>query len=422
MTSIETILGIIIRDHQATWHDAKQAGFSKEIFYDARHVTIAEAIESLSAANITVDLVTVCDKVGASLTGMVIDLVTNAPVTINFEHLISQAAGWSRLKSMALDLTRLANEIIRGKTTEPFDGVILEIKELSERADAIQARETSGIQLTTAIESTIARVEQRIEDSMSGVRRGYKTGVASLDQSLSGLIGGRLYVVAARTSVGKTTFAAHMALHVMRQGGKPIFFTNEMDPEDLVEKWIAAEGKVNGQAMQTGDFKFDQLDRFQDGVKSLFKMNCVLDSKSGWSLDQLTAAIHRRVRRGNCDAVFVDYLQQVRVPRATTRQEQVSAASDAMKKISRDLNIPVICLAQINRESEKNGKPTMPTLANLKDSGSIEQDADVVMILHKGDISVPAMELFIAKNRYGRTGMINLKHIQSISSYEEIND
>jgi replicative DNA helicase len=146
------------------------------------------------------------------------------------------------------------------------------------------------------------------------------------------------------------------------------------------------------------------------------------DEKSGWNLDQLISVAHRSKSKSGADLIIVDYLQQVRVKGSTTKQEQVSKASDELKKLARDLNVPVIVLAQINRESEKSGKPMMPSLANLKDSGSIEQDADVVMILHKEDISLKEVELFVAKNRYGKTGTIKLNHIFAINSYEESND
>jgi replicative DNA helicase len=193
-----------------------------------------------------------------------------------------------------------------------------------------------------------------------------------------------------------------------------------MDKEDLIEKFIAAESKISTQKFQSGDMTDQELTRFVATSNELAKFKMCVDEKSGWDLDQLLAKVHRLHRLGQCDMVFVDYLQQVRVKSAKSKYEQVSIVSDAMKRLSRDLNIPVFGLAQINREAEKGSKEDIPNLSHLKDSGSLEQDADVVMILHKRDISEPELTLRIAKNRYGQTGDTKLKHIHQFNIYESM--
>lgn len=422
MTSFDSILGILIRDFDTTWNDAKLAGFSSDLFENPRSKAIAMKIEELHRNGISVDLLTLCSSMGSEFTGTLIDLVTNAPVSVNIEYLISQEVAWKSLKQIALDFSRVSQNIIKTNSVSPYEPFISTLKDLASKAESLYQETKSTYGMAEMLDSTIDRIRDRIEDHLIGKRRGYLTGIKPLDQNLSGLVSGRVYIIAARTSVGKTTFSAYLALQAMKQGATPLFFTNEMDKEDLVEKWVSHEGNLSNQALQTGDLTEEQLIRFEKGCKAISVFKCFTDEKSGWNLDQLVSVAHRVKKKSGVDLIIVDYLQQVRVKGSTTKQEQVSRASDELKKLARDLNIPVIVLAQINRESEKSGKPTMPTLANLKDSGSIEQDADVVMILHKEDISHEDVDLMVAKNRYGRTGVVHLKHKYRTNSYEERSD
>jgi replicative DNA helicase len=419
MTSFDSILGILIRDFTSVWKDAKAAGFSSDLFDNARSKVIALKIEEMERKGIPIDLVNMCTSLPSEYTGMLIDLTNNAPVEINFEYLISQEVTWKKLKEIALEFSRLSQTIMKSNSLEPYEPHVSNLKALVTKAEALYQESNSIHDMPSMVESSLDRIRDRIEDSILGKKRGYLTGIKPLDQNLAGLVAGRVYVVAARTSVGKTTFSAFLALQAMKQGASPLFFTNEMDREDLVEKWISHEGDLSNQALQTGELTEDQLNRLAVACKKLTDMRGFADEKSGWNLDQLISVAHRANKKSGVDLIIVDYLQQVRVKGSTTKQEQVSKASDELKKLARDLNVPVIVLAQINRESEKSGKPMMPTLANLKDSGSIEQDADVVMILHKEDIAHENVELMVAKNRYGRTGVINLKHKYRTNSYVE---
>jgi len=422
MTGIETVLGIVIRDFNDCWKNAKASGFSKELFQDPRHKKIAECIEAMADKGMPVDMATICEMVPKDLVGLVIDLTTNAPWSINYEFIIHQTAKWQKLKVMFTELVTMASNGYRALISESYEGYIYHINEITKKMNALVEESRTTYSRPEIAEAGIDRIRDRIEDSIEGKKSGYLTNIKALDACLSGLQPGRVYVVAARTSVGKTTFSAFLALEAMKQGANPLFFTNEMDKEDLFEKWVSNLGKVSNQALQSGNFTNEQLDRFSFGCAEFSKLNCMADEKSGWNLDQLISVAHRSKSKSGADLIIVDYLQQVRVKGSTTKQEQVSKASDELKKLARDLNVPVIVLAQINRESEKSGKPMMPSLANLKDSGSIEQDADVVMILHKEDISLKEVELFVAKNRYGKTGTIKLNHIFAINSYEESND
>jgi replicative DNA helicase len=270
------------------------------------------------------------------------------------------------------------------------------------------------------LESTLLRLEKRIIDKVSGVTRGISTGITKLDEHTGGLIGGRFYIIAARTSVGKTTFATFLALNAAKQNKNVLIFSNEMDAEDLVEKFISRVSSVNSKKIQTGDLSEDEQNRIFGAVKSLNDYKIGINQHYGWNLETLESEIYRCHASNKCDVVFVDYTQQVSVSKLRTKVEIVSEVATRLKKISRDLNIAVVGLAQINRDTEKFGqKPVIPGLANLKDSGALEQDADVVMILHKDDIAEKETVLRLAKNRMGETGIINLIHETSTNSYKQ---
>ena len=420
MKSTEAILGGVIRDYQDIWVVAKAAGFSQEIFDDGKQKEVAKAVITLSEKNIPVDLMTISEILPQEYLGYLIDLLDNAPITVNYEFLIRQVASWKKLKSIAFDMRVLSERILKASVSEASEGYVNQILELYKNAEEACSRGVSAHTVKESLESAIERIRDRIEDSLEGKKNGYLSNLKTLDSYISGFRPGRVYIVAARTSVGKTTFSSYLALQAIKQGAIPLFFSNEMDKEDLIEKWISSEGGVSNLALQSGDFRDDQLDRFTKGCKAVAAMQGLIDEKSGWNLNELQAVAYTSKNKFKTDLIIVDYLQQVRVKGSTSKHEQVSIASDAMKKMARDLNVPVIVLAQINRESEKSGKPMMPSLANLKDSGSIEQDADVVMILHKDDISFPAVELLVAKNRYGKTGKISLDHIFPVNAYQEV--
>jgi replicative DNA helicase len=324
------------------------------------------------------------------------------------------------MKSLVLVANDICHKIIQAKHSDTIDPFISDLKLLGEKAEKCVSGSESIASMPEILQSTIARIEERILLRSEGKTRGASFNLAKLDYFIAGLIGGRFYIAAARTSVGKTSFATWMALQAIKQGYKPLFFSNEMDKEDLIEKFIAAEGRISTQKFQSGDMSDGELSRFMATANELAKLKIAIDEKSGWDLDELLSRVHRLHREGRCNMVFVDYLQQVRVKSSKSKYEQVSVVSDAMKRLSRDLNIPVIGLAQINREAEKGSREDIPTLAHLKDSGSLEQDADVVMILHKRDISEPELTLRVAKNRYGQTGDIRLRHIHQFNIYEEM--
>lgn len=415
----DQILGMIISQHKRYWQEVKHQ-WDPEIFGDVERIQIAKKIKELSDTSEDVNMATISAALDGNSQGLVFTLTEKYIPEVNLDYFMTQLVGWHRLKSLVLSASDLCKRINFSKHSDCIDPMINEFKKIADNAEKCVVSTDKLPTMPEMISSTAERIEQRIKLRSEGKPRGASFGLEKMDYYVAGLIGGRFYITAARTSVGKTSFATWMALQAIKQSKKPLFFSNEMDREDLIEKFIAAEARISTQKFQSGDLTDEELTRFMNTSNNLAKFEMAIDEKSGWDLDELLSKAHRMHREGRCDIVFVDYLQQVRVKSAKSKYEQVSAVSDAMKRLSRDLNIPVVGLAQINREAEKGGREDIPTLSHLKDSGSLEQDADVVMILHKRDIAEPELTLRIAKNRYGQTGDIKLRHVHKFNYYEEM--
>lgn len=413
----DQVLGMVIYQPKRYWPLVKNK-WNPDIFSEIERIKIAQAIAKIMSNDIDLNISSLRECLNGDSSIMLLAKMNYYIPEVNIDYFIDQLTSWHNLKLMVPEIGRTCQEILNAKNTDKPDRIISQFKEIYNQSEKCSGNLTKVPDMPDMLESTIKRIEERILLRKDGKIRGYSLGMKKLDEYMSGLIGGRFYIIAARTSVGKTSFASWLTLQAIKQGAKPLFFSNEMDKEDLIEKFIATETKIATNKFQTGDLTDDELTRFAATSNELAKMKIAIDEKAGWDLDTLLSTVHKLHRTGRCDMVVVDYLQQVRVKSAKSKYEQVSIVSDEMKRLSRELNIPVIGLAQINRESEKGPTKELPGLSNLKDSGSLEQDADVVMILHKQDISEMETILSIAKNRYGMTGAIKLKHTHRFNSYE----
>lgn len=415
----DQVLGMVIYQHQRYWPQVKHM-WKPELFGSNERIKIASAIKALSDEEVDFNISTLKAKLNGCSSILLIDRLGLFIREVNIDYFINQIVSWYNLKNLVLELSSLAQEILTSKQTDRPERIISKFKNLHDIAEECVKLKYTEKNMKDILESTVKKLEDRILIRKNGQIRGYSMGLNILDDIMQGFIPGRFYIIAARTSVGKTSFASFVTLKAIKQNSKPVFFSNEMDKEDLVEKFIAHESKISTQKFQTGDLTESELSKLVHSVNDLSKYNLIVDEKNGWDLDTLLSTVHHLHRRNQCDLVVVDYLQQVRVKSAKSKYEQVSIVSDEMKRLSRELNIPVIGLAQINREAEKIMTKEIPGLANLKDSGSLEQDADVVMILHKEKLTDEMVNLNVAKNRYGPTGLLKMRHIHKYNTYESV--
>ena len=415
----DQVLGMVIYQHKRYWPLVKNK-WNPKVFVELDRIKLAEALEELLNSEVEFNNTVLIDKLNGHASIMLINSTGNYTREVNIIWFLDQLIAWHNLRSLVPKVGDICQEILQARNIDKPERIITKFKNIYDESENSFGGSNNFFEMKEMLDSTMARIEQRIIQRIEGKPRGYSFGLQKLDDYMQGLIPGRFYIIAARTSVGKTSFATWLALHAIKQGAKPLFFSNEMDKEDLIEKFIALETKIGTQKFQSGDLTDFELSKLTSSVNDLAKRNIVIDENAGWDIDTLLSTAHKLNRLGKCNMVFVDYLQQVKVKSAKSKYEQVSHVSDEMKRLSRELKIPVIGLAQINREAEKGPTKEVPGLSNLKDSGSLEQDADVVMILHKNDIADEEVIMNIGKNRYGQTGAIKLRHIHKFNSYESM--
>ncbi len=270
------------------------------------------------------------------------------------------------------------------------------------------------IQLRSILSESLGRLEE-LSKSGTGMR-GVPTGFKDLDHRLSGMQASNLLILAARPGVGKTTFALNMALHAAMKERIPVgFFSLEMSKEELVDRLLVGQADIDAWRLKTAQLSEKDYEQLTDAMGQLSEAPIYIDDTPGISiLEMMTKARKLRMEKG-LGLLIVDYLQLVTPgKRIESRVQEVSFISQQLKNIARELRVPVVALSQLSRAIEHRGEKK-PQLADLRESGSIEQDADVVMFIYREndgeellDESKRLMKLLIAKHRNGATGEIDL--------------
>lgn len=254
-------------------------------------------------------------------------------------------------------------------------------------------------------------------------RRGYDTGFYPLTQMTSGFVAGQLIVIGARPALGKTTLALNMLDAIMLSSGKQgLFFSLEMDADQLTDRYIASLSSVPLSCIKTGSMSEEQRRRVIEVARSVTQTRkLVIDAPDSLSPQSLLMSCRKAQRQGEIGAIVVDYLQLMRSPaHAQNRLQEISEISRSLKALARQMNCPVIALSQLNRELEKTGR--RPRSADLRESGQIEQDCDMILMLHReppaeGKPPSDITELILTKHRNGETGTIPILFQGQFSRY-----
>ncbi len=262
---------------------------------------------------------------------------------------------------------------------------------------------------------------QKLSSADSDQYKGYTTGFTDLDRSITGLNKSDLVIIGARPAMGKTSLALNMARNTAMLGKKKVvFFSLEMTKEQLAQRVLSTEARVESTKMRTGNITSDEWARLATATSLLSNCELYFDDTSNMTVPEMKSRI-RRLR--DVDAVFVDYLQLMKSgQRIENRVQEVSEITRNLKLMAKDLNIPVVVLAQLARSTEGRGKSHKPQLSDLRESGSIEQDADIVIMLYRkeyytddeGEIpeedkpAINEAEFIISKNRHGPTNTVRV--------------
>ncbi len=403
-----------------------------EDFYLRQNREIYETIYRMVELSASIDLVTVLDQMRQ--TGVfkenvtdryILQLMEITPTAANVKEYISIVRDKSLLRRVAAAAGEITGMV---QTGEGSGSQVLEAAE--QKIYAIrQGRAARGLEhISLAIQNVYDRLG---ELAASGSEfPGLSTGLSDLDRRITGLNPSDLIILAARPGMGKTSMALNMALHAGKTSGKAIaIFSLEMSKEQLAMRLISSECFVDNKKLLTGQsLTMDDWKKIGAASAALAKTRILLDDNPSLTVADMNAAC-RRVE--NLGLVMVDYLQLMQSAGGKSysgenRQQAVADISRAMKIMAKELKVPVVCLSQLSRSNEKEGKVRMPRLSDLRESGAIEQDADIVMFLHREDYYDENTEnrnianCIIAKNRHGETGVLDLQWLPEFTTFRTI--
>lgn len=394
-----------------------------EDFHDSKHSYVYRACMSLDSRNRYIDLVTVAEELERQkwldLAGGV-DYLTDLAADIPILASVKQYAEIVREKSMLRRLGAASRETIReiaegslipAEIIDRAEKRVFDIGEKLIDQDFLSMEELVGLGL---------KEFEKLNESSSHVT-GLSTGFDKLDSMTTGLHGGELVIIAARPSVGKTTLALNIAVGIARRGGGAVgFFSLEMTGKELIKRVMSAESMVALQAWIGGSISSRAMLDFTNACERLSNLPLYVNEHAGLTSLELRASARRLRKKYGLTAVFVDYLQLMRgVGGEENRQQEIARISGDLKALAKDLDVPVVALSQLSRRAvSHDGPPRVPRLQDLRESGAIEQDADLVLFLHEdsGDDSPSDsgyqadrdVRLIIGKQRNGPRGEIDM--------------
>ena len=324
-----------------------------------------------------------------------------------------------REKATLRELIAAAGETLRDAHQGELE--VVEVLEAAEKR-IFQIAEHREQQSASSLNVLLDEVMKSIENSDGSRFSGVPTGFGELDEMLNGFQRGELLILAARPSMGKTAFALNIAEQMAVAGHPTAIFSLEMGKQQLVQRMLCARGRIDSQRLRRGQLRDEDYKRLMAACNDLSDAPVYIDDTPGLTLLQLRSKARRMKDRHDIGAIVIDYLQLMSAGgRVESRQLEVSEISRGVKAMAREINVPVLCLSQLNRAAEQR-EGHRPRMSDLRESGAIEQDADVVMMLHREEYyhkgepdwadqnpdKAGIAEVIVAKQRNGPTGVVTL--------------
>ena len=398
-------------------------------FYSPANQTVFEAMKDLFDTGNPIDTVTVSEKIFKETkntktinVSYIPRLVDNVPSSANFERYIEivlehphrrkllKASGRIELLAMAMDkeIHSVLDEAEQAIFTASDDAI----------GDGL-------VGLTDVLDSAIDRIEE-IENRGTGLS-GLPTYFADLDNYLSGMQEGNLVILASRPSMGKSSLALNIATNAAKDNKTVAFFSLEMTKEELVQRVLFSEAKVMSGDARKGQLGPEKWGRVVEAASKVYNLSLYFDDAPIITVTDIRAKSRRLKSSKGLDLIIVDYLQLMQSSSGDNRQQEIAEISRNLKNLARELRVPIFALSQLNRAAEAR-EDKRPRLGDLRESGAIEQDADIVMMLYRDDYYNPGTdrpgvaEVNIVKNRSGQTGKVDLffsKEFTQFSNYSK---
>ena len=427
----KAVLGAVMRDQDNV--TIVEGILSPEHFFVDAHQKIFEAVVELSAANESVDILTVADKLRAHTQGndllgpaYLVELTESCPVTQNIEYYaqIVRSDYYRRRIIRACQDTIQSSLKFEGSVDSYIESIekeFLSIAKDHDRKGIVSAQKV--------LDDTILQIEERLAhgEEITGV----PTGFNELDHHLGGFQNSDFIILAARPGMGKTALALNVASHAAKSGKNVVVFTLEMSKEQLMSRVLSSEARVDSSRLRRADLTEEEEDRLAQGARNVYQLSrCMgIDETPGVTLMELRSRCRRYQKEVGLDMIIVDYLQLMGVhnvgKRYDSREREISEISMGLKALAKELNVPVIALAQLNRGPDAR-PDKRPKISDLRESGSMEQDADQILFVYRDEYYNPASEdagvaeVAIAKNRHGGTATIKLAFQANFVAFQNL--
>ena len=400
-----------------------------EDFYDKRYGLIFSAITGLEKEGKPIDIITIENRIkemdqplGAIETDVLKELVIAVPTSVNVVHHAEIVYKNSLLRKLIKVAEKISLNCYTGESN------LEDILQLTEKEifDLLQKRQVSD---ATDIKQVIISVIESIEaaSKSGGTVTGIPTGFHDLDYKMAGLQNSDLILIAARPSMGKTAFALNIAEYVtVKKNVTTAIFSLEMSKEQLAKRILAMNSRVDSQKLRTGDLSDREWGDIVDSARIIGETSLVIDDTPGISITELRSKCRKLKLENNLGLVMIDYIQLMTGSKQTeSRQQEISEISRSLKALAREINAPIIALSQLSRRVEQRDDKR-PMLSDLRESGAIEQDADVVMFIYRDeyynkDTETPGVtEIIIGKQRNGPIGTVRLGWKSELTKFVNI--
>ncbi|QHQ60091.1 replicative DNA helicase [Anaerocolumna sedimenticola] len=423
----QSVIGSMIMDKDAIV--AASELITGEDFYENRYGVLFDAMLELFNEGKPVDLITLQNKlkekdVPPELCSLefIRDLITSVPTSANVRYYANIVKEKSTLRQLIKVTESITNECYLDK--EKLE-TILEDSE-KKMFDILQKRNSGEF---VSIKEIVFKSLESIEAAArnKGSVTGVATGFYDLDYKTAGLQPSDLILIAARPSMGKTAFVLNIAEHVvLRNNVTTAIFSLEMSKDQLVKRIMSMHSKVNSQSMRTGDLSDDDWLKLVESARVIGNSNLIIDDTSSISISELRSKCRKFKLEHNLGLVIIDYLQLMTGgKKSESRQQEISEISRSLKGLARELNVPVVALSQLSRAVEQR-PDKRPMLSDLRESGAIEQDADIVMFLYRDDYynhdseEAGISEVIIGKQRNGPTGTVKLAWLSQYTKFANL--
>jgi replicative DNA helicase len=412
---------------------------NEDYFSDQKCKMLFNGMKSLKAKQLTIDLVTVSNEVKGKInSGEVYEISSSyySPFIDSIQTLILQLKEQYILRKSQIYVGRLENAIV----TNDFANLVDIFDEAQNFINGVAKFSKGAKTMNEIIRNSFDSLLKRRENYNKGIISGILTGVNHLDKKIGGFQPGQLIIIAARPAMGKTSFAVQIMKKAARQNFNVLMYSLEMMDEQIADKIIIADTGVDSERYRNGNLDESELITIHNNLGEFASLPIEIDDKAGNSIQYIQAQATIKKHQNQCDVIVIDYVGLVgNNERTGNREQYIATISKKCKEMAKQLNVPVILLAQLNRDVEKT-RDKMPSLSDLRESGSIEQDADIVIAMMRPeyynltfndldgyglDSITPTLQgitLFnVLKYRFGGTGIVVAQNNQAVNTFTDVN-